>query len=320
MLAGIAIIFLIGIIWMFVGIVYSYSTRDKSQFVLFMISFYLLYTVISFACPCLIEMICPEYKLVAPLSKVSWKELFNLSLFIVPSALFSSAGFFMFSIAIRKGPLSVAWGIMQSAIVLPFLATWLIFKDNVNLISIIGMTIILLSLYFIVKGKQLNAENNDVTCRTKTFLWLAFAAFLGNGISQTCSLLPNKFTIFFPGETDFSSELMAWRVPITALSGLVVWVIIGFAVKMRVSLKQWKNGLTYAAIVFIGQTLLYIAIDILSKYKLSGIVFPLAMGFCIVQFSIYCVIVKHERLHYFEKLGLGVLTIGLFTQALATIF
>ena len=89
---------------------------------------------------------------------------------------------------------------------------------------------------------------------------------------------------------------------------------------MKVSLKQWKNGLIYAVIVFIGQTLLYIAIDILSKYKLSGIVYPLAMGWCVVLFSPCCIIFRHEKLHYFEKIGLVILTLGLFTQAIATIF
>jgi hypothetical protein len=31
-------------------------------------------------------------------------------------------------------------------------------------------------------------------------------------------------------------------------------------------------------------------------------------------------IAKHEKLHYFEKIGLVILTLGLFTQAIAAIF
>jgi drug/metabolite transporter (DMT)-like permease len=209
---------------------------------------------------------------------------------------------------------------MQSSIVLPFLITWLVFNDKINIISIAGMVVILLSLCFIVRGKQLNGQNTPSDSKSKIFLLLAFAAFLGNGISQSCSLLPNKFTMIFPTATALSSEVMAWRVPVTALSGLVVWGIIALVVKMKVSLKQWQNGLTYALIVFIGQTLLYIAIDILSKYKLSGIVYPLAMGCCVIQFSIYCIVVRKERLHCLEKIGLGILTLGLFTQAIAAIF
>ncbi len=320
MLIGFATIFLIGIIWMFVGIVYGHSTKDKDFFVLFMVSFYLFYAVISLGCPYLLDIIIPSCQLLPSLSKVSCEEFFNLSIFIVPSALFSSAGFFMFSIAIRRGASSVAWGIMQSAIVLPFLMTWLIFNDKVNFMSIAGIIAILLSLYFIVKGRQYNGQNIASESKSKTFIVFAFAAFLGNGLSQICSLLPNKVTMMFSSVTSFSNELMAWRVPITALSGLLVWGIIAYIVKMKVSLKQWKNGLTYAVIVFIGQTLLYIAIDILSKYKLSGIVYPLAMGCCVVLFSLFCIIFRHEKLHYFEKIGLVILTLGLFTQAIATIF
>lgn len=321
MIIGIGLTFLIGIIWMLVAIVYSSCTRDRSSFLLFMVSFYFLYTLIAFICP-FISQIIPQGLVLMPLKIVSAKELFKLALCIVPAAVFGSAGYFTFSIAMSKGNVSVAWGIMNSSIILPFLFGLLIFKDKINATNLLGMLMIFVALFFMVKGKQngvTDLKNNKKPEHVKEFIFLSLLSFFLVGMSQICSLLPNKFTILFPTAKEISIETMAWRVPLTALTGLIVWGVIAAIGKAQITLKQFKNGMIYAIIVFISQVLLYLTIDILSKYHLSGVVFPLSMGCCIVLFAVYCVAVRHEKLHLLEKVGLGILTLGLFIQAFSSI-
>jgi drug/metabolite transporter (DMT)-like permease len=326
MLIGVGITFLIGIVWMFVGIVYSNATKDKTEFNLFMISCGVIYAIIAVGVPYLIslgsgqELIPLKYMPVKPLSQVPLKEFIRLACIMSACSLFSNAGFFLLAIAMRRGSHSVAWGIMQSAIIMPFLTGLLIFKDNVNWINLLGMLFIVVALFFMVRGKQINTPAQaPAQNKNKEFLIFLFFAFCCTGISQICALLPNKITVLFPDTAPFSAEVLAWRVPIVSLSGLLIWIIFGICTKTKLSFNQVKNALIYAIVVFAGQVLLYLAIDLLSSYKLSGIVYPLAMGCCIVLFSLFCMFYKHEKLHVLEKIGLGILTIGLFVQALASI-
>ena len=329
MIFALLLTLIIGIVWMFVGIIYSNATRDENEFDLFMITNLIFYALIAFGMPFLAEFkaiqefIPIEYMPVKPLKMIPCGDLIRLSILMFPVAFFSIAGFFLLAAAMRKGSHSVAWGIMQSAIVMPFLTGWLLFGDNVNLISIGGMVLIIISLVFMVKGKQLSGEEeniNELAKDHKAFLFWSFAAFLGTGLGQVGTLLPNKITLFCPESTPFNEDVLAWRIPLISLFWLILWCFVLIKDRCHFSLKQLKNGLLYAIVTFVGEALLFVAIDMLSKDNLSGIVYPLAVGFCIVFFSLFCMLIKHERLHYFEKLGLGVLTIGLFVQAIAAIF
>lgn len=328
MTTGIALTFLIGIIWMLVGIIYSKATRDKNEFNLFMITYLIIYAILAFLLPQLfvfegMQNIIPlKYMPVKPLSVVPLSEIARLLVLMAPVSIFGFFGFFLLSIAMRKGSHSVAWGIMQSAIILPFLAGWLIFRDNVNAINLSGMFLIVVALGFMVRGKQLNNHGSTadvVKNDNKVFLFWTFMAFLGTGISQIFSLLPNKVTVICPDSAAFSEAVLAWRIPLMSLCGLCIWTVMGLICKVKFSLSQVKSGFSYAVVVFAGQTLLYVAIDCLSEYNLSGIVYPIAVGCCVVFFALFCIIYKHEKLHYLEKIGLGILSLGIFAQAIASV-
>ena len=330
MLLGIGVTLFVGLVWMVVGIIYSNATKDKSQFNLFMLNTVIFSVVIAFLLPYIgsfevVQEIIPvKYMPVKPLSKIPWSDLGKLALLTVPSNLSGFAGFFILSYAMRMGSHSVAWGIMQSAIVLPFLTGWLILGDNVKIGNLCGMLIIILSLVIFVWGKVASADKSagksENSNNVKNFLILTFLAFLCTGIQQSCTLLPNKADIIFPGTEPFSEAILAWRIPLGSLGSLVIWTIVSLLAKVKLSFGQFKNSLIYAGVVFFGQALFYVAVDIMANYKLSGVVYPLAIGCCIVLFSLFCVIFRHEKLNILEKVGLGVLVLGLFIQALATVF
>ena len=330
MLLGIGVTLFVGLVWMVVGIIYSNATKDKSQFNLFMLNTVIFGAIIAFLLPYIgsfevIQEIIPvKYMPVKPLSKIPWSDLGKLALLTVPSNLSGFAGFFILSYAMRMGAHSVAWGIMQSAIVLPFLTGWLILGDNVKAGNLCGMLIIILSLVILVCGKvastDKSAGKSENSSNVKNFLIFTFLAFLCTGIQQSCTLLPNKADIIFPGTEPFTEAVLAWRIPLGSLGSLVIWTIVSLLAKVKFSFGQLKNSLIYAIVVFSGQTLFYVAVDILSNYKLSGVVYPLAIGCCIVSFSIFCVIFRNEKLNILEKVGLGVMVLGLCTQAIATVF
>lgn len=330
MLAGIIVTLIVGFVWMLVGVIYSRATKDKTQFNLFMINFVILYAITAFTLPLLanleiIQQLIPaKYMPVKPLTAIAWSDLWKLALLAAPATLTGFAGFFILSFAMRKGSHSVAWGIMQSAIVLPFLTGWLILGDNVKWGNLCGMLIIIFSLAILVWGKIASGKNSankeEKSNNTRDFLILTFVAFLCTGIQQSCSLLPNKADIIFANTQPFSEAVLAWRIPIGSLGSVITWTIVSLLARIKFSFSQFKNSLLYAIVVWVGHTLFYIAVDILSNYKLSGITYPLAVGCCIVFFSIFCIICKHEKLHWLEKVGLGILTLGLFTQALSALF
>ncbi|MBQ9789583.1 MAG: hypothetical protein IJW31_08325 [Lentisphaeria bacterium] len=330
MLAGIMVTLLVGFVWMLVGVIYSRATKDKTQFNLFMINFVILYAITAFTLPLLAnlgivqEFIPLKYMPVKPLTQIPWSDLWKLALLTAPATLTGFAGFFILSFAMRKGSHSVAWGIMQSAIVLPFLTGWLILGDNVKWGNLCGMLIIILSLAILVLGKIASGKNSanteEKSNNTRDFLILTFVAFLCTGIQQSCTLLPNKADIIFPNTQAFNEAVLAWRIPLGSLGSVITWTIVCLLARIKFSFSQFKNSLLYAVVVWMGHTLFYLAVDILSNYKLSGIAYPLAIGCCIIFFSLFCVIIRHEKLHILEKIGIGVLSLGLFVQALATLF
>jgi multidrug transporter EmrE-like cation transporter len=139
---------------MFVGIIYSNATQDKNDFNFFMLTNFVFYAIISFGMPFLLEIeVIREilsthikYIPVQPLNLIPFADFIKISILMFFVAFFSIAGFLLLAIAMRKGSHSIAWGIMQSAIIMPFLAGWLIFGDKVNLISIVGMILVIISL------------------------------------------------------------------------------------------------------------------------------------------------------------------------------
>ena len=84
-------------------------------------------------------------------------------------------------------------------------------------------------------------------------------------------------------------------VSLMLLTG-VIWTIVCLAKGVWKPQKVWKQSLPYAIVVALGQICFYLATDAADKLLLTSIVMPVAIGTCILFFTLYCRFFRHERL------------------------
>ncbi len=294
MLNGLALSFFTGIIWTAVMIFYSKATERKDEFSSFMMfgSFFVL-TV--------------SYALNLPV-KASSAEIVKLAFIMVPASFLSTASFATLCMAMRNGSHGIAWGIMQSAILFPFLVGWLCLGEKVGVLSTIGMFLILAALFFMVMGKvkRNSDKSNSVEKHNKLFVFYIILAFTASGVGQLLTILPSHVGL--------SEEVLKLRIPFF-MSGAFLWLCSILVKRQKIAFRQLPNSIIYGVLVFGGQFALYQAIDALKVLKLTALVYPLAMGSCIVFFSVFCLVWRKEKNTLSEIIGLVILILGLLLQS-----
>lgn len=287
MILGIAFAVLTGVIWTLVGVIYSHTAGEKDGFSSFMMSYFLVYVAIAWI------FRTPQ---AAPTA-----EVLRIALVILPASIFGQLGFLALYRAMRTGPHGIAWSISQAAMVLPFLAGWLGFGNPVRVWQPLGMLLVLGSLPLL--GKKKRAAGCAPQPRREFLLWTG-AAFVLIGLGQVFTLLPNELG-------GLSSAALSWRVPLNSLGGLWWGAYIVFKGE-KIHLSRLRLGLIYGVVVALGQIALYVAIDNMSAAQASEMVYPLAIGCCIVFFYGYCRVVRKEPSAPADLAGLAMLVPGLF--------
>lgn len=231
-------------------------------------------------------------------------EVCRIAAAILPATLLAQLGFFALYRAMRGGPHSVAWSISQAAMILPFISGWLVFGNPVGALRVVGILLMLLSLPLLGKGK---AHGSTQTVRAPSFIYWCVTAFLLIGLGQALTLVPNEWKAISPAA-------LSWRVPLFSIGGVWWW---GYMIYTREKFcpGRIRPGILYGGAVAAGQVVLYLAIDRMSLVQAAEIVYPLAVGCCIVLFFAYCLIFRKERCSIPEATGLFLLLGGMIFLA-----
>ena len=105
-----------------------------------------------------------------------------------------------------------------------------------------------------------------------------------------------QFLRLVPGYMGFPEETLAWRLPLQAPVGAVVWTVVCLAKRLRPSAAVWKLALPYAAVVAVSQIAFYRAVDAADALRATSLVMPVSIGTCILLFALWCCFVRRERL------------------------
>ena len=272
MLSGSIFTFTTGIIWTLLAVVYSNAASKQKQ----IFGFMFFYSIVFAALIWIFQT--PQ--------TVSSGEIGKVALGMVPSALLGHAGFFALFLAMKRGSQAVAWTFTQTAMVMPFLGSWLLFGDQVSYLNLTGLIFIVGALV----GLGISKNGNAATETGKSHMAIVFSliAMLLTGISQFCSLLPSELGV--------SEAALTWRLPISTTAGIIVWGIAALITKAKIDGQTIKSGTIYGLIVASGQVTLYISIDKLNPVNMAAIVYPIAVSMCIVLFAVYCAIFRKEKL------------------------
>ncbi len=89
------------------------------------------------------------------------------------------AGFFVLSWATRLAGMSLAMGVMRVSVVLPFLASWLLWKETPTFYQILGMVLAIMAFFLLSQHPE--TETSTTRRRNQVFLVLALL-FLSGGL------------------------------------------------------------------------------------------------------------------------------------------
>jgi len=284
-----------GLIWGLVGVVFNHAARKKVDYASLMFVASMASAVAAWSLRCDFEKI----------SFVGNEVILSKLLLVMGGvALLGSIGFWLMRQAMQSGHSGVAWALVQSAMVIPALAAILFFNEAVTFFKIAGLAIIVCSIISFSFSKQEKTESKS----KGAWLWPALSAFALVGLSQ--------FLCTFPSYWEEWNESVDLRLPLQMTVTFLIFAVYLLSTRKKVSKMAIRLGLLYAMVVFTGQVFLYWSIDRMALTGSISLVYPVAVGTCVVSFSLYSVFIIKEKSSRYTMLGLLGAALGITLMAM----
>ena len=269
---------LTGILWTLVGILFGRAPEEPRK----LYGFFAVSSVVYFLGYVLPSML--SGKLAMP---EHFSSLALLALIMIPAATAELIGFWLLKAAMNRGRQGVVWAVFQSALIIPFIGCLCLPGGHASIPAWIGIAMILggLALLAIDRSREEQGSGKEGKSGGGAALFLAF---LLSGFSQFMRQLPNFM--------DFPESLLEWRILLSAMPGLFWWCGLIAVRKECPSGNVWKAALLYGIVVLAGQFFFYQAADAAKLCNWSPAVFPVAIGSCIVLFSLYGAVFRKEKM------------------------
>lgn len=205
--------------------------------------------------------------------------------FMLAAGIGNYATFQMMGRAMRSGPGGIVWGLIQSALIFPFLMGMGFFGVSCTGKRAAGVLLILLSIAFFAKCRNASRDGRN----SGWFGW-TLGAFLLAGFTQCMTNLPSYFPF---GEASNVLKTM-WVQIGTVLAFLVeAW----FRPQLRRTGKIWRPVLLLALATLVPQYFFfYRGLNAVAAHGAGSIGYPVALGSCIIGFYLYSVTVLKERM------------------------
>ena len=291
MLTGILFALATGLLFMLIGIVFSYAgTRVDILNVLLLQNLFLGILFLAAAVP-------------GGFSGTMW----------LPVAIMAATGavnilaMFTLQKAMALGNPGAAWAIAQSALVGPYVGALLFLGERPTVARIAGIVLILggMALLGVCSKKSIDAGTGSGKGKYR-WLLLAFLAF---GL-----LVAAQY--FVTASSRWSAEA---GTPLRAGSLSLGSVLLAAGVKAARRQYRFRfdrrtvicvAGLTTLGLV--SQSTIFITVDRLSEAGAAGIGYPVMMGSCIALFFLYTTLVLKEKSSLGGKLAVAILVAGIF--------
>ena len=202
--------------------------------------------------------------------------------------------------ALRRGNPGTAWAIGQSALIVPLIALAIWYKEPLPTHNLIGITLIIAGIAAMAGDKK-NGENPT----QRAGIYLAILAFCITGSAGTMVASSGYFTYNDCGNLRTVLTLSGY-----ALSALI-WKVAARDFNFKLSKAALKIIALMSLSTCAGLFLQFKALDHLAARQSGGIFFPLAIGVCIAGFTLYTIVIKHERYSKCATAGLAAVICGI---------
>ncbi|MBO4305045.1 MAG: hypothetical protein J6A21_10705 [Lentisphaeria bacterium] len=213
--------------------------------------------------------------------------------------------------AMQKGPNGLVWGIMQAGMIGSFLMGVTFFGEKPDFLRLTGLLLIVCG----VLGMGLNkGGKNSSSPQDKSWVLLSLGAMVLVMVTHCCSTLPS----FFPdlGKNDTVSRTLGMYLG--GVTGFVLTTLPGMIRKRDFGRKgEWINaGILMVLNTSASLFFFYRGLDLLVKIGRAGLAYPLAIGVCVIGFSLYSLFVLKEKFARIALAGLGAVCAGIIMIAI----
>jgi len=211
--------------------------------------------------------------------------------------------------AMQRGPNGLVWGIMQSGLMGTFLMGVIFFGEKTAPLRVVGLLLILCGV--LVMGL---AKDKKSSASGKSWVLFSLGALSLSMVTQCCNTLPSYFPEM--GENGAASRTL----------GLYFGGVIGFSLTTLPEMirkrdfggrGEWGTAVvlvimnTAASLFFF-----YKGLDLLAENGCAGLGYPLAIGVCVIGFSLYSLLILREKFAPLSLAGLGAVCVGIITIAI----
>jgi drug/metabolite transporter (DMT)-like permease len=224
---------------------------------------------------------------------------------LVAAGVANTAGQVLLVTSMRRGNPAVAWTIGQSAMVVSYLWTVLVWHDPLSWNATLGMGLVVLALAALATRRAATAS---ATHPAGNWPLLALGACLSVGTAQILLMLPSRL----PALADTGGLRIAVINSTAAVAYLVAWGLRRPPIPRPVV----AAALGWAVLALLSYGLMFAALDELGAHRLTGVFFPLGVGTCILGFALHARLIAREHLSPQQVLGLGAGLIGVLLLAL----
>jgi len=291
LLIGLALIFITGLIWGGVGVMCSYAARKKVDAVAMWTVCSLIFCAVSWA-------VFPDYAL---LRAGAAPKLASLAVVMLATGAFGCAGMLAIYRAMRSGHHGMVWTIAQCALVFPYVAGMVLFREPFVLHKAIGVAALLVCIAVLGYARRGLADREQDS--GATWFLVALAALVLLGLQQTLTTVPSHW----PGWRDAANM----RIPLSALGAALAYSVV-FLLRWRApSPLAVVLGILSAATCVASRITLFAGLDCLSQCRMVSIAYPVAIGTCIVSFGLYSLLVLREPATKLQGAGMALGVVGL---------
>lgn len=290
MLTGILLALATGLVFMFIGIVFSYAgTRVNMLDVLFFQNLFLTIVFLAFALP-----IVFSFSMLLPILVMAIAGAVNVWAMLTMQK------------SMALGNSGVSWAIAQSAFVGPYLGSLLFLGEAPTLPRVAGVTLILggMAMLGIFSKKSIDAQSNSGQGKYR-WLMLAFLAFGLLVVAMYCVTASSYWSV---------------KIDTALRSGSMTFGALLFVVGVKAAHQKYRFQLNRRAVVSIlglttlglgAQSIIFFTVDALSQAGAAGIGYPVINGSCITLYFLYSTLVLKEKNSLGGKLAVASLVTGI---------
>lgn len=291
MIWGLITLFGAGLFWCGIGICYERIPPGRSALAKYLLCGGIVANLLLWS------VFCP--------ASAGLKEIATVALLMLPSGLAGIPAVVAFKKAMNNGSESVAWCIMQSAMVCPLLTMVVLYGERVSFSASAGVVLLFCGLFLFGAARK-SAPASFGQSYWKFIGWTSLS-FALTGLQQTLSMFPGKMP-------ELSAAALTWRIPLMQLPNLL-WAIPCAGRHDWPRWPQWKFGAVFGIVCAGGEVLFFLGLDQLNKFDLSGLSYPATLSCSIILFAMYCRFVRKKKFSRLELVAEAISIAGILLLA-----